>query len=99
MPAPLIRWQFQGHWIGRCGLVEWPPRSPDLNPLDFDIRGYLRTMVLYQVKIQNTDRLKEHIRDACELITQDVFKGVRLERERRILFSYQCNDAPTEKFL
>ena len=99
MPAPLIRWQFQGQWIGRCGLVEWPPRSPDLNPLDFDMRGYLRTMVLYQVKIQNTNRLKEHIRDASARVTPDVFKRVRLVRERRIRFSYQCNGAPIEKVL
>uniref|UniRef100_V5G0A7 Transposable element Tc3 transposase n=1 Tax=Anoplophora glabripennis TaxID=217634 RepID=V5G0A7_ANOGL len=26
---------FPGHWIGRRGPVEWPPRSPDLSPLDF----------------------------------------------------------------
>ena len=33
------RWlgrQFTGHWIGRRGPVEWPPRSPDLKPLDFN---------------------------------------------------------------
>jgi len=66
--------QFQGHWIGRCGPVEWPPRSPDFNPLDFDMKGNLRTMVLYQAKIQNTNHLKEHIRDVCARITQDVFK-------------------------
>uniref|UniRef100_A0AAX7UMF9 Uncharacterized protein n=1 Tax=Astatotilapia calliptera TaxID=8154 RepID=A0AAX7UMF9_ASTCA len=27
--------QFPGKWIGRRGPVEWPPRSPDLTPLDF----------------------------------------------------------------
>lgn len=26
---------FPGQWIGRGGPVRWPPRSPDLNPLDF----------------------------------------------------------------
>jgi len=25
---------FPGKWIGRNGPVEWPPRSPDLNPID-----------------------------------------------------------------
>jgi hypothetical protein len=77
----MVRWQFQGHWIGRCGLVEWPPRSPDLNQLDFNMRGHLKTMVLYQVNTQNTNHLKEHIRDACARITPDVFKRVLLERE------------------
>lgn len=26
---------FPGRWIGRRGPIEWPPRSPDLTPLDF----------------------------------------------------------------
>lgn len=26
---------FTDQWIGRRGFVEWPARSPDLNPLDF----------------------------------------------------------------
>ena len=26
---------FPGRWIGRRGSIEWPPRSPDLTPLDF----------------------------------------------------------------
>jgi Transposase. len=26
---------FTGRWIGRRGTIEWPPRSPDLTPLDF----------------------------------------------------------------
>jgi hypothetical protein len=32
------RWldqQFPSSWIGRSGSMEWPPRSPDLSPLDF----------------------------------------------------------------
>jgi hypothetical protein len=26
---------FLGKWIGRNEPVAWPPRSPDLNPIDF----------------------------------------------------------------
>lgn len=26
---------FPNQWIGRRGSIEWPPRSPDLTPLDF----------------------------------------------------------------
>jgi hypothetical protein len=32
--------------------VGWAPRSPDLNPLDFALKGYLKEKV-YSVKIQN----------------------------------------------
>jgi hypothetical protein len=24
-----------GRWIGRGGPIAWPPRSPDLTPMDF----------------------------------------------------------------
>ena len=56
------------HWFGRRGPVEWLSRSPDLTQLDFYQWGHLKTMV-YQVKIQNMDHLKELITHACERIT------------------------------
>ena len=30
---------FPNRWIGRGGPVQWPPRSPDLTPMDFFIWG------------------------------------------------------------
>ena len=27
--------KYPNRWIGRGGPVPWPPRSPDLTPLDF----------------------------------------------------------------
>ena len=36
---------FSNRWIGRRGPIEWPPRSPDLNPLDFFVWGYLKDKV------------------------------------------------------
>ncbi|GBN97341.1 hypothetical protein AVEN_264561-1, partial [Araneus ventricosus] len=33
-----IRDTFQKQVIGYGGCVEWPPRSPELNPLDFFLR-------------------------------------------------------------
>jgi hypothetical protein len=34
-----------GQLIGRGGPTAWPPRSPDLNPLDFYLWGRLNTLV------------------------------------------------------
>jgi hypothetical protein len=31
--------KFPEKWIGRGGPVNWPPRSPDLTPLDFFLLG------------------------------------------------------------
>jgi hypothetical protein len=31
--------QYPHRWIGRGGLRHWPPRFPDLNPLDFFLKN------------------------------------------------------------
>jgi len=31
--------RFPDGWIGRGGPIPWPPRSPDLSPLDFFLWG------------------------------------------------------------
>jgi len=35
---------FPNRWIGRDGLTAWPPRSPDITPLDFFLWGYVNTL-------------------------------------------------------
>ena len=35
--------KFPNRWIGRDGPTPWPPRSPDIIPLDFILWGMLRT--------------------------------------------------------
>jgi hypothetical protein len=50
---------YHDRWIGRGGPTAWPPRSPDLNPLDF----YLwRTPV---ASVDNEEALPRRIVDAC----------------------------------
>ena len=34
--------RYVERWIGSGGQVPWPPRSPDLNPLDFCVWGYAK---------------------------------------------------------
>jgi hypothetical protein len=68
------RWldqQFPGHWTGRHGSLQWPPRSPNLTILDFYLWRHLKAMV-YQVKIQNIKHLNDCIRDARAGITPEV---------------------------
>lgn len=37
--------RFPGRWIGRSGPIAWPPRSPDLTPLDFFFWGHKKCCV------------------------------------------------------
>ena len=38
---PFLKDKFPERWIGRVG----PPQSPDINPLGFFLRGYVKTEV------------------------------------------------------
>ena len=82
--------QFPDAWIGRRGPVEWPPRSPDLSPLDFYLWGHLKFMV-YQVKIQDINHLKERITDAIRSIPSNVLMRVHQQWETRVNMCFENN--------
>lgn len=56
---------FPHHWIGRRGSIEWPPRSPDLTPMDFFFWGVVKDKV-YSMKPVTVPQLKNFINDAFE---------------------------------
>jgi len=58
--------KFPIYWIGRGGARNWPPRSPDLNPLNYHVWGYLKAMV-YAHKV-NTRELLQRILSAARCI-------------------------------
>jgi hypothetical protein len=63
-----------GRWIGRRGLIAWPPRSPDLTPLDLFLWGYGKNIV-YQVKINHLRRPKTYMRTAGATVTPNVLQA------------------------
>jgi hypothetical protein len=72
-------------WIGRGGPVAWPPRSPDLNPLDYFLWGHLKSLV-YEQEVPNRPELHQRITDGCVAIqtTDGVFERVRHSLTRRL---------------
>ena len=60
---------FGQQWIGRYSPMRWPPRSPDLTPLDFYIWNTLKEQV-YQIRIQTREDLIERIHLCCGEIRQ-----------------------------
>jgi hypothetical protein len=61
-----------GEWFGRRGTVEWPPRSPDLTPMDFSVWGIMKHRV-YSVKIRDLEHLKERTESEFEnLFSQNI---------------------------
>ncbi|GFU81868.1 transposable element Tc3 transposase [Trichonephila clavipes] len=57
----LLKDTFGDRLISRFGPVNWPPRSCDLTPLDYFLRGYVKSLV-YADKRQTLDHLEDNIR-------------------------------------
>jgi hypothetical protein len=70
--------RFHEQWIGHCGPVSWPSRSPDLTPLDFYLWGHLET-VIYATLVNDAGDLWERVQNACQVIRDDnlVFERIR----------------------
>lgn len=61
------------------GPISWPPRSPDLNPLDYYIWGHLKNEV-YSVEITSKNHLIERLMNACSNLKQrenEILRGVK----------------------
>ena len=62
--------QFTNKWIGRNGPMNWPARSPDLNPLDFFLWGYVKSLV-YETPVHNEEELLARIEAAFDTVRND----------------------------
>lgn len=81
----LLNTSYRGRWIGRGGTVNWPPRSPDLNPLDYYLWGHLKSVVYAAGLPTTAGDLTNRIENACATIrnTPGIFARVRQSMERR----------------
>ncbi|PSN58165.1 hypothetical protein C0J52_00997 [Blattella germanica] len=66
---------LQGHWIGRRGPIEFPPRSPDLTPMDFYLWGSVKDEV-YRRKPRTLEQLRTEITAACAAISIETLTDV-----------------------
>jgi len=87
---------FQDRWIGRRGPVEWPPRSPDLSPLDFFLWGHLKSKV-YENRPRTIEQLKVAITFNIALVSEDTLAKLGREWTRRIADCIQVNGQQFEQ--
>ncbi|GBN13508.1 hypothetical protein AVEN_256786-1 [Araneus ventricosus] len=87
---------YPAGWIGRGGLFAWPPRSPDLNPLDFSFWGHMNSLV-YEMPVDSAEDLVARIVVAADKIntTPGIFERVRQAFLRRCEL---CNDTLDRHF-
>lgn len=94
----LLNETFPDRWIGRRGALEWPPRSPDLTPLDFFYWGYLKSKV-YETKPENLDELKRRIIDVSDSITLNMLDNVTEGVYHRVAYCQEQSGAQFEHLL
>jgi len=89
--------RFPDAWIGRDGPIPWPPRSPDLPPLDFFLWGYIKNSV-YAEKIRNIEHLQDRITSAIETVTRDMIQKTWQEIAFRLDISRSTDGAYIEMY-
>ena len=60
---------FPGNWIGRSGSISWPPRSPDITPLDYYLWGKVKADVFTR-KPQTVEQMKSFITQSIQGISR-----------------------------
>ena len=69
--------------IGRGYGVPWPPRSPDLSPLDFYLWGTLKARVFHSYQANNLEDLKQRIiEEINELSVDELCRSVENLQKR-----------------
>ena len=90
---------YQHTWIGRGGPVSWPPRSPDLTPLDFYLWGHVKTLV-YATECPDANTLRSRIVSAFEEIKEmHVMPDVHRSVARRIAICIQMGGGHVQHLL
>lgn len=69
---------FEDRWIAREGPWKWPPRSPDLTPLDFYLWGRIKEIV-YKTPVTTREDLENRVRTALGSIEGEEIKKVTNE--------------------
>lgn len=90
---------FPNRWIGRAGPIEWPPRSPDLTPLDYFLWGFLKDKVFRAGFPVNLQEMQNRIVENCMLIDADMLARVRASFGDRILICMQEDGKQFEQLL
>ena len=73
--------RFPGRWIGRAAPIAWPPRSPDLTPLDFFLWGFVKDRVFVPPLPANVVELRTRITAAVAKVTPEMLRNVWQETD------------------
>jgi hypothetical protein len=88
---------FPGGWVKTGGPTAWPPRSPDLTPLDFFAWEFIKDVV-YSRRVGDLTNLRQRIIAAIELITRHMLINTWQKLENRLDICRATTGAHIEVF-
>lgn len=86
---------FRNRWIGRGGPIPWPPRSPDLTPIDFCLWGHMKQLVYATPVTDPMDLVARIVEAAATIQESDIFEKVRESSLKRYRL---CNEVRGRHF-
>ena len=87
---------FPNKWLGRNTDPRWPPRSPDITPLDYFLWGYLKQKVYKDRPFNNVEELETSIRVHCRNIPANVLRSTINEFYERTIRCIEREGGHTE---
>ena len=70
---------------------EWPPRSPDLTPLDFSVFGWMKDSI-YKNRVHTLEELMDKITRFCnENLNEEVLQDIFENKKRRVALCLREN--------
>ena len=78
-----LQMQFPGRLISNKSDFVWPPRSPDLNPCDFFLWGYMKEEI-HRAQPGSTEDVKQKIREFMAEISEDLLQRVNNQFMSRV---------------
>ena len=88
---------FPNRWIGRNGPTPWPPRSPDITPLDFFLWGYVKDRV-YRTPVCDVETLQSRIIEVLATVNEEMLENTWREIEYRLNILRATNGAHVEVY-
>lgn len=77
--------QFPNRWIGRDSpFICWPPRSPDLTPMDYFVWGHLKNRLYKGQFFASIQDLKARVTEEAQLITIGMVLGTMANFWKRL---------------
>jgi len=68
----------------------WPPNSPDLNPVDYEVYGVLQQRV-YRSRIRDVDHLKQRLMEEWRCVDQNIIDRTVRQWRVRLRACFRAN--------